>query len=623
VVELSIRNRAVVGSNPTGGSSVRSPLCFGALAAACWWWVPTAHAQNPTEPVPHCPQHWIYQPPPTTSYLAPPIVSDTAGTLFWREVSASPELVAVRDGVARWRRPLPRGSESFLLSAMLLREDLMVDAFGSTLEARRTSDGRIAWSRDLRLARNTAVEISTAARVGRAIVTASAASATAAWLTATAPDGRTLWRTRIRGPVARMAANGDRLYLLMSVTSVGERPVIAVDSSGKPIPDAAVPHEMGVAVSGEEVVFDRDHVVTAIIAPMPMNCPPNSPSCHPPPLMLTVTGFTAGQERWHFTRLPKGFQAQLLLLGDGSVLLVDNEGVEKISPDGTRNQVCELPVVAHWSVAGLVHGDLVVAYHDSVAAYTLPGAPQLAADGWVMSGGGPAQGWAARVAASVSRFVPFPAGVADPDADVAYVQAEGGVTAALALADGTVKWRTQSPARPVGIWNGRVVVVEQGDTLAGALQMAQLDPASGAEVGTSQPIPLTTVPDWTRPTLAPWGSPLVTELRIEGNRAHVVWEIPINGWPGGATIRPYTISGAADVDLTSGAVAVAPTKTEEGGTPIRPSLSVGPAVLGGRKFTLSYAATATLTATGVRSGKRLWTRQLWSIAVPPPRIPPP
>jgi outer membrane protein assembly factor BamB len=623
VVELSIRNRAVVGSNPTGGSSVRSPLCFGALAAACWWWVPTARAQNPAEPVPHCSQRWIYQPPPTTYYLAPPVVSDSTGTLFWREVSESPELVAVRDGVARWRRPLPRGSESFLLSAMLLWEDLLVDAFGSTLEARRTSDGRIAWSRDLRLARNTAVETSTAARVGRAIVTASAASATAAWLTATAPDGKTLWRTRIRGPVARMAANGDRLYLLMSTTSVGERPVIAVDSSGKPIPDAAVPLEMGVAVRGEEVVFDRDHVVTAIIAPMPMHCPPNSPSCHPPPLTLTVTGFTAGQERWHFTRPPRGFQAQLLLLGDGSVLLVDNEGVEKIAPDGTRNRVCELPVVGHWSVAGLVHGDLVVTYHDSVAAYSLPGAPQLASDGWVMSGGGPGQGWAARVAASVPRFVPFPAGVADPDADVAYVQAEGGVTAALALADGTVKWRTQSPARPVGIWNGRVVVVEQGDTLTGALQVAQLDRESGAEVGTSERIPLGAFPDWARPTLAPWGSPLITEVRIEGDRARVVWDIPINGWPGGATIRPYTISGAAEVDLTTGAVSLSPSGPVEGAKPISRGLYPLGVEVGGRRFTLSYAATAILTVTNARSGKKLWSRRLWSIAVLPREIPPP
>jgi len=47
------------------------------------------------------------------------------------------------------------------------------------------------------------------------------------------------------------------------------------------------------------------------------------------------------------------------------------------------------------------------------------------------------------------------------------------------------------------------------------------------------------------------------------------------------------------------------------------------AVVGGRKFTLSYAATATLTATDAKSGKRLWRRQLWSIALPQRGIPPP
>jgi len=206
---------------------------------------------------------------------------------------------------------------------------------------------------------------------------------------------------------------------------------------------------------------------------------------------------------------------------------------------------------------------------------------------------------------------------------VAYVQTDAGATMALALADGTVKWRTQSPARPVGIWNGRVIVLEQRDTLASVFQMAQIDPVSGAEVATSQPIP---IPDWGwgRPTLAPWGDPLTTDVRIEGDRARLSWDILINGWPGGATIRPYTTSGRGDVDLTSGAVSLAPIKRVEEAKPISNPPYPFAAVLGGRKFTLSYAATATLTATDAKSGKRLWTRQLWSIVVPERvRVPPP
>ena len=614
---------------------MRFPLCLGALAVAWWLWPPTARAQGPTERVAPCPQRWRYEPPAPTGYIGPPFVSDPAGDFFWWERAGAPELVAVRDGKTRWRRRLSATTWPGLLSAALMSDHLLVVAFGSTVEARRTSDGRIVWSHDLRvdlstelrragLAKHTQLETSTAARVGRALVTATAASATDGWLTATASSGRRLWKTHIDGPVARMAADGDRLYLLSSMTSGSRPPVIAVDSNGKTVPDAPVPFDISMAVSGGDVVFDHEHVVSASIGPIPQEpCPPDSPSCHPPPFMLTVTGFSAGQERWHLTTPPGSMRVQILLLSDSSVLLVDGKRVGRISPDGKLSPLCELPVERYRSIAGLVHGDLVVAYFDSVGAYTIPGAPQLGTAGWVMSGGGPAQDWAVR-AAPAAPFVPFPAGLADPVGRVAYVQTDGGATMALALADGTVRWRTASPARPAGIWNGRVIVLEQRDTLAGALQVTQLDPGSGAEVGTSQPIPLTPFPDWARPTLAPWGSPLATDVRIAGDRARVRWEIDINGWPGGAEIRPYSISGRADVDLTTGSVSLSPTERVEGGRPIPNPRGPLVAVVGGRKFTLSYAATATLTATDAKSGKSLWSKQLWSIAVPQRvGIPPP
>ena len=117
---------------------------------------------------------------------------------------------------------------------------------------------------------------------------------------------------------------------------------------------------------------------------------------------------------------------------------------------------------------------------------------------------------------------------------------------------------------------------------------------------------------------------MMTDVRITGDRARISWEVNINGWPGGATIRPYSVSGAADVDLTSGAVSLSPTERFEGPKPIANGRYPSATVLGGRRFTLSYAATATLTATDASSGKRLWGRRLWSIAVservgtPPP-----
>jgi len=561
-------------------------------------------------------------------------VSDSAGDLFWWENTGPAELVAVRDGRTRWRRRLSAKLQGpFVLNAALLRDDLLVVSFQSTVEGLRTADGRIIWSRDLQadlapelrkagLPKNAELETGAAVRVGRALVTAIAAGPSAAWLTAIAPNGKPMWRTRIDGAAARMVADGDRLYVLFSQTSGNRPPIIALDSNGKAVvPDSAVPFGASLAVSGGEIVFDQEHVVTAGVAPMSRYCPPNSPSCQPPPFMLTVTGFSAGQERWRLSHAAGDTRVLgLLLLNDRSVLLVDNQRVGRISPDGTLTQLCELPVDERGSVAGLIHGDLVVAYHRSVGAYTLPGGPQLAATGWVMRGGGPAQGWAVR-AAPTAPFVPFPAGVADPTARLAYVQTDAGATAALALLDGTVKWRTHSPARPVGIWHGRVIVLGQPDTLASALRVAQLDPVSGAEVETSQPI---TLPDWGRPTLAPWGEPLTTDVRIEGDRARLSWEIVINGGPGGADVRPYGASGRADVDLTSGAVSLSPTQRVEEGKPISNPPYPFAAIVGGRKFTLSYAATATLTATDAKSGKRLWTRRLWSIAVPQRvRIPPP
>jgi len=513
-----------------------------------------------------------------------------------------------------------------------MSDDRLVVVFGSTVEGRRTSDGRVVWSHDLRadlsnelrrlgLAKGVELGSGPVARVGRSLVTTIAASFTDAWLTAIATNGTRRWRTHVDRPVARMAADGDRLYLLPSIGKIGEPSMIVVDSSGEEILEPRVPFRDSMAATGAEVAFDDGRVVTAIVAPMPMNCPSNSPSCHPPPLMLTVTGFAADQERWHVTSPRGSLRVQLMLLSDRSVLLVDGKRVGKISPDGTLSPLCELPVERYRSIAGLVHGDLVVAYFDSVGAYTIPGAPQLAAAGWVMSGGGPAQGWAVR-APPVTPVVPFPAGVADPAGGVAYIQTDGGATMALALADGTVKWRTSTPARPVGSWRGRVVVLEQRDTLASVFQVAQLDPASGAELEASQPIP---VPDWGwgRPTLVPWGDPFMTDVRIEGDGARVRWEIDINGWPGGAEIRPYSISGVVDVDLAGGAVTLSPIERVEGAKPSTNPRYPFVAVLGGRKFTLLYTGTATLTATNARSGKQLWSRRLWSIAPPPVRIPPP
>lgn len=302
----------------------------------------------------------------------------------------------MRDGTTRWRRRASRPASGFPFNAMVLGDERLVQAYGSRVEAHRMSDGATIWTRDLRV--DHPVQISTMARLGRLIVAAAAASDTAGWLIAIRRDGRILWRTHIGGPVARMAANSGQLSLLMSTTRVGEPPPSAVDTNGKPVLAVLLPGTMGRAVSGAEVVFDSGYAVSATIAPLPLNCPPQSPSCRPRPEMLTVAGSTAdgANDRWHFIGPPTGLHVQLLLLSDSSVLLVDSAGVARITADGTSTRVCELPLTGHWSVAGLFRDALVIVGRDGVTAYAVPGTPRLAASGWVMRGGGAAQDWAAR-----------------------------------------------------------------------------------------------------------------------------------------------------------------------------------------------------------------------------------
>ena len=570
-----------------------------------------------------CSLRWTYRAPSSTYYLYPLFVSDSAGDVFWSEHNAAAEVVAVRDGKLRWRRKLGRLTfpAGGFVSASLLRANLLVVSFQSTIEGLRASDGKVVWSRDLKadlaaakakagLPQETELATGAAARVGAALVTAvnsgrTPAGRSVAWLTATAPDGKLVWRTLVDGAVVRLAADGEHLYALRAEVSGDQDPIIVLPSPGAGLP---IPAGMAAAVRGDEVVFDKERVVTATIGPLPNKCPPMSPSCRPTPDYLTVTAFSAGEERWHLSHPVGLVRVRLLLLNDGAVLLVENGSVARISSVGEVTPLCEFPADSLRSVVGLVDGALIVARFRSIDAYALPGAPKLAAAGWAMHGAGPAQEWSVRSAPSgAATYVPFPAGVADPATDAAYVQTDSGTTTALALADGSVRWQTRNPAKPVAIWRGHVIALEVDSS---ALRFAQLDPASGVEVETSQSIP---VPTGLASLLIPWGGPFSCEVRIEGDRVGLRWEVMINGGSGGATIQPYGASGGADVDLASGVVSVLPTRSLEGPKPIPTPSGPLTATVGRRRFTIVYAATATLTARDL-SGKVLWTRQLWSVA---------
>ena len=585
-----------------------------------------------------CSLRWTYR--ATGGYLYPLFVSDSAGDVFLSEYGAPDALVAVRGGKVRWRRPLSRLKfpAGGFLNASLLSANLLVVSFASTIAGLRTSDGYVVWSRNLNadlaaekrkagLPVETDLATGPSVQMGRAWVTAIASARSpagwfAAWMTATAPDGRPVWTTRIDAPVVRLAADGDRLYALRAEVSGDEGPIIVVDNRGRGVrssPGTRLPIPAGIAaaVRGDEVVFDQDGLVTATIGPLPNKCPPMSPSCRPTPEYLTVTGFSSGQERWHFSHAVGFVRVGLFLLSDGAVLLVENGSVGRVSPEGDPTKLCEFPADSLRYVVGLVDGTLIVARLHSVDGFALPGSLKLSPTGWAMHGAGPSQDWAVRTPShGAPAFIPFPDGVADPTTEIAYVQTDSGTTTALTLADGKVKWHTRRPAKPVGMWRGHVIALESDST---ALRVAQLDSATGAELPTSQPIPM---PSWLTSPLVPWGGPFWSEARIEGDRASLTWEAMINGGSGGAEIRPYGASGGAEVDLASGVVSLLSTQSLEGPRPLRSPSGPQTAIVKRRRFTLLYTANATLTARDVTSGKTLWTRQLWSISRSATALPP-
>ncbi len=269
-------------------------LCIGALAAASWW-APGARTQAPGQRAPPCQRRWIYHAPASTAYLRPLFVSDAVGDLFWWEEGTPAELVSVRDGKTRWRTRLnARGRGALLPSAMLVRDDLLLIAFQTTIAGLRTSDGRIVWSRDvegdlapwLRKAKvppDAAVYNITAARLGRALVTSVEAGQTA-WLVATTFDGKRLWTRRLPGVALQLVAEGDHLYALFPQPPSGTLAIAAVDRRGTVgapqldlRPGTGAEFGLSEALHRDEVVFDEARVVTAAIAPLPTYCPPGRP----------------------------------------------------------------------------------------------------------------------------------------------------------------------------------------------------------------------------------------------------------------------------------------------------------------------------------------------------------
>jgi hypothetical protein len=92
-------------------------------------------------------------------------------------------------------------------------------------------------------------------------VTEAVATFTAAWVTAMAVDGKLLWKTCIAAPAARMASDGDHLYLLFAQSPPDGPSILGLDRNGRTV--AMPPPEPGsgvdvaaMAVLGDDIVFD-------------------------------------------------------------------------------------------------------------------------------------------------------------------------------------------------------------------------------------------------------------------------------------------------------------------------------------------------------------------------------
>ena len=219
-----------------------------------------------------------------------------------------------------------------------------------------------------------------------------------------------------------------------------------------------------------------------------------------------------------------------------------------------------------------------------------------------------------------SKSVPFPRGVADPDASHAYVRAAAGTVMALDLTSGEVLWRSAiGNLRPLSIVEDMLVTARI--TKPGALELVILESADGAVLRVSKPLPL---PGWAHPSLD--DTPEFT-LRgeAEAQSAVIRWSAQAR-YQGGApptaqVLKSYErdAHGGARLDLETGAIELLHDEVENAaafaGQPVK-SVSEGEVLeqqeIGDRSFQLvaqsetSGTVKVLLRAIERNSGKMVW-----------------
>lgn len=154
-----------------------------------------------------------------------------------------------------------------------------------------------------------------------------------------------------------------------------------------------------------------------------------------------------------------------------------------------------------------------------------------------------------------SKPVPFPRGLADPDASRAYVRAAAGTVMALDLASGQVLWRSAvGDLRPVTMVGDMLVTARIAKPAA--VELVILAIADGRILRVSKPLPL---PDWAQPSLD--DTPEFTlRAEAEAQSAIIRWAAQARyhgGAPPSVQIRKSyerDAQGGARLDLETGAI---------------------------------------------------------------------
>jgi outer membrane protein assembly factor BamB len=164
--------------------------------------------------------------------------------------------------------------------------------------------------------------------------------------------------------------------------------------------------------------------------------------------------------------------------------------------------------------------------------------------------------------------VPFPAGVADPAAKVAYVSNTAGGIGAIDLDKGDLLWDTKEPAKPVAVAGKKLVVQVQVAGKANEVKLVTLDTAAkGKKLGESDAV---TFPDWVS-VGGGYGRSFASRGRVQDGALLLSWEA--RAWyAGGARPTPEIEerarkhdSGVAKVNLESGKVEMLPAEKAPAG----------------------------------------------------------